>query len=44
MRDFLLLQIELYKLGQSSIGIDKIHKLAAAYLTAEEIKEMEVLQ
>lgn len=44
MRDFLLLQIELYKLGQSSIGIETIRKLAAAYLTAEEIKDLEDLQ
>lgn len=44
MRDFLLLQIELYKLGQSSIGIDTIRKLAEVYFTSEEIKELEDLQ
>lgn len=44
MRDFLLLQIELYRLGEPSIGIDTIRKLAEVYFTAEEIKELEDLQ
>lgn len=42
MKEFLLIQIELYKQGKQTIDIDTIHKLAAAYLSVEEIKELEV--
>lgn len=40
MREFLKIQIELYRAGGKSIGLDKIKALAAVYLTDAEREEL----
>lgn len=40
MRDFLKVQLELYRAGGKSIGLEKIKALAAVYLTADEREEL----
>lgn len=43
MRDFLKIQLELYRAGGKSIGLEKIKALAAVYLTDDEFKALPVL-
>ena len=40
MRDFLKIQLELYRAGGKSIGFEKIKALAAVYLTDAEREEL----
>lgn len=40
MREFLKVQIELYRAGGKSIGLEKIKELAAVYLTDAEREEL----
>ena len=40
MREFLKIQLELYRAGGKSIGFEKIKALAAVYLTADEREEL----
>ena len=40
MRDFLKIQLELYRAGGKSIGFEKIKALAAVYLTDDEREEL----
>ena len=40
MRDFLKIQLELYRAGGKSIGLEKIKALAAVYLSAPEREEL----
>ncbi len=40
MRDFLKIQLELYRAGGKSIGLEKIKALAAVYLTDAEREEL----
>lgn len=40
MREFLKIQLELYRSGGKSIGLEKIKALAAVYLTADEREEL----
>ena len=40
MRDFLKIQLELYRAGGKSIGFEKIKALAAVYLTVAVREEL----
>lgn len=40
MRDFLKIQLELYRAGGKSIGLEKIKALAAVYLSKSEREEL----
>ncbi|GEM_PF-5562997 len=40
MREFLKIQLELYRAGGKSIGIEKIKALAAVYLSEAEREEL----
>lgn len=40
MREFLKIQLELYRSGSKSIGLEKIKALAAVYLTDVEREEL----
>lgn len=40
MRDFLKVQLELYRAGGKSIGLEKIKALAAVFLTEAEREEL----
>lgn len=40
MREFLKVQLELYRAGGKSIGIEKIKALAAVYLSEAEREEL----
>ena len=42
MRDFLKIQLELYRAGGKSIGFEKIKALAAVYLTDDEFNTLPV--
>ena len=40
MREFLKIQLEIFRAGGKSIGLEKIKALAAVYLTAAEREEL----
>jgi hypothetical protein len=40
MKEFIKTQYSLYKLGNKSIGLEKIEKLAEIYMTEEERTEL----
>lgn len=40
MREFLKIQLEIFRAGGKSIGLEKIKALAAVYLTADEREEL----